>query len=139
MALVKSDRDVPSNPLRQNIRSARSSALSTSKARGRPIGAPDFFFFIPGNHTPLLYRKVKKCSRQRSPGVQCLQRNQGRAASGAASVNRRPTITAPLECGGLSPLWPGRQNESGDKSDKSPHSISDSLLVRLLRGSRGRN
>jgi len=30
-----------------------------------------------------------------------------------------------LECGDLSPLWPGRQNESGDKS---PHSISDSLL-----------
>src|SRR5205823_6089370 len=57
---------------RQNIRSARSSALSTSNARGRPIGAPDFFFFIPGNHTPLLYRKVKKCPRQRSPGVQCL-------------------------------------------------------------------
>ena len=45
--------------------------------------------------------------------------------------------TAPLECGDLSPLWPGCQNESGDKSDKSPHSISDSLFVRLLRASGG--
>src|SRR5213596_705828 len=42
-------------------------------------------------------------------------------ASGAALVNCRRTITALLECGDLSPLWPGRQNESGDKS---PHSIS---------------
>jgi len=43
-----------------------------------------------------------------------------------------------LECGDLSdlsPLWPWRQNESGDKS---PHSIWDSLFVRLLRASRGK-
>ena len=39
-----------------------------------------------------------------------------------------------MECGDLSPLWPRRQNESGDKS---PHSISDSLFARLLRSSRG--
>src|SRR5437867_10423475 len=51
-------------------------------------------------------------------------------ASGAALVNCSRTITALLECGDLSPLWPGRQNESGDKS---PHSISDSLFVLLLR------
>jgi len=38
-----------------------------------------------------------------------------------------------MECGDLSPLWPRRQKESGDKSDKSPHSMSDSLFVRLLR------
>src|SRR5207244_8675666 len=45
-------------------------------------------------------------------------------------------VIALLECGDLSdlsPLWPGRQNESGDKS---PHSISGSLFVRLLRLSR---
>src|SRR6266536_2924599 len=42
--------------------------------------------------------------------------------------------TAPLECGDLSPLWPGCQNESGDKS---PHSISHLLFVRLLRASCG--
>src|SRR5437867_8507135 len=47
-------------------------------------------------------------------------------ASGAALVNCGRTITALLECGDLSPLWPGRQNESGDKS---PHSISDSLFA----------
>src|SRR2546428_11445249 len=34
----------------------------------------------------------------------------------------------------LSPLWPGPQEEGGDKS---PHSISDSLFVRLLRASCG--
>src|SRR5437867_10312089 len=55
-------------------------------------------------------------------------------ASGAALVNCRRTITALLECGDLSPLWPWRQNESGDKS---PHSISDVLFVGLLRASRG--
>jgi len=38
--------------------------------------------------------------------------------------------------GDLLPLWPGRQKESGDKS---LHSIADSLFVRLLRASRGRN
>src|SRR5213596_3613773 len=57
-------------------------------------------------------------------------------ASGAALVNCRRTITALLECGDLSPLWPWRQNESGDKS---PHSISDSSFVGLLHASRGRN
>ena len=36
-------------------------------------------------------------------------------------VNCRRTITALLECGDLSPLWPGRQDESGDLS---PHSKS---------------
>src|SRR5213083_2207639 len=41
---------------------------------------------------------------------------------------------APLECGDLSPLWPWRQNESGDLS---PHSISDSSFVSLLHASRG--
>src|SRR5213596_2708644 len=46
-------------------------------------------------------------------------------ASGAALVNCRRTITALLECGDLSPLWPLCRNESGDKS---PHSISDSLF-----------
>src|SRR5436189_4032390 len=55
-------------------------------------------------------------------------------ASGAALVNCSRTIPALLECGDLSPLWPGRQNESGDES---PHSISDSLFVLLLRASRG--
>jgi hypothetical protein len=34
------------------------------------------------------------------------------------------------ECGDLSPLWPRRQKESGDKS---PHSIAHSSFVRLLR------
>ena len=57
-------------------------------------------------------------------------------ASGAALVNCRRTITALLECGDLSPLWPGRQKES---DDKSPHSISDSLFVRLLHPSGGKN
>jgi len=40
-----------------------------------------------------------------------------------------------LECGDLSPLWPRRQKESGDKSDKSPHSIAHWSFVRLLRAS----
>src|SRR6266516_5685629 len=47
-------------------------------------------------------------------------------ASGAALANCSRTITALLECGDLSPPWPGPQNESGDKS---PHSIADSSFV----------
>ena len=31
-------------------------------------------------------------------------------------------VRAHMECGDLSPLWSERRKESGDKSDKSPHS-----------------
>src|SRR5439155_17962192 len=44
-----------------------------------------------------------------------------RGASWARLIHRiRRTITASLECGDLSPLWPGRQKESGDKSPHYP-------------------
>jgi hypothetical protein len=46
-ALVRSDRDAPSYPFRQNTISARSNARLISKERGRPIRFEDLFRSIP--------------------------------------------------------------------------------------------
>src|SRR5580658_3997208 len=46
-ALVRSDRDAPSYPFRQNTTIARSNARSISKERGRPIRFGNLFRSIP--------------------------------------------------------------------------------------------
>src|SRR5438034_10092330 len=76
-------------------------------------------------HTALGY------SSSLAPGRAIRSASRLRCCFGQLQTNNH---TAPLECGDLSPLWPGRQSESGDKL---PHSISHSLFVRLLRAFRG--
>jgi len=76
----------------------------------------------PPRTTPLvaLFLGITNLYRERRRGASEIEvQLEVGVASGASSINCKRTITALLECGDLSdlsPLWPGRQNESRDKS-----------------------